>query len=163
MSNLDHDALSLCEFQGNLFEQSLEKTQCSSAVFLRRFMKSDVAKRMDRPGFLNSAEDIDSVFKDIDDQYGPSSYGTVKYNREELFWIGYIYRYWCLNKKISSLSAYKMIKPSELRTFYQAYHSLDPQQAIDRILESKNLLETEDPIERGVRVMREVMKRRGML
>ncbi len=41
---------------------------------------------------------------------------------------------------MSSIQVYKIVKPKELRGLYLPYHTLDPSQAIERILESKNLL-----------------------
>ena len=35
---------------------------------------------------------------------------------------------------------YKIVKPKELRGLFLGYHSLDPAQAIERILESKGML-----------------------
>ena len=41
---------------------------------------------------------------------------------------------------MSSIQVYKIVKPKELRGLYLPYHTLDPSQAIERILGSKNLL-----------------------
>ena len=48
------------------------------------------------------------------------------------------------------------MKPKELRQLYYPYHSLDPAQAIERILESKNLGE-EDLTQKGVEILRRIM------
>ena len=47
------------------------------------------------------------------------------------------------------------MKPEELEKLYFPYHSLDPEQAIERIMEAKGLKE-EDEIARGVEIMRRV-------
>jgi hypothetical protein len=52
------------------------------------------------------------------------------------------------------------IKPAELRLLYYPYHSLDPEQAIERILEAKgiSLQNTEIEItERGVKILRNLL------
>ena len=59
----------------------------------------------------------------IEEEYGASKYGSVKYNFN-----------------MSSIQVYKIVKPKELRGLYLPYHTLDPSQAIERILGSKNLL-----------------------
>ena len=41
---------------------------------------------------------------------------------------------------ISSLQAYKIVKPKELRALFLPYHTMSPEQAIERILEAKNML-----------------------
>ncbi len=58
----------------------------------------------------------------------------------------------------SSKQIYKLIKPEQLKKLYFPYHSLDPQQAIERILEeigSENTAEIDD-IARGVIILRRV-------
>ena len=55
-----------------------------------------------------------------------------------MHWIGYMYRYWAYTYEQSSKHLFKYIKPEKLRALYFPYHSLDPAQAIDRILESKS-------------------------
>ena len=46
MKNFDHNGLLLCEFQGKIFEKSAE-LDCSSSVFLRRFLHSNLSKALD--------------------------------------------------------------------------------------------------------------------
>ena len=71
-----------------------------------------------------------------------------------------MYRYWCYTRRISSKALYKMIKPEELRKVYYPYHSLDPAQAIERIIEANGLGE-EDYIQKGVALLREILRRDG--
>ena len=52
-----------------------------------------------------------------------------------------------------------MIKPEELRKLYFPYHSLDSEQAIERIKESKGMVE-EDEIKRGVEILRRIRSRK---
>ena len=122
-------------------------------------MLSDLAKRMYTEGFLFSATDISDAMSEIESQYGSSDYGTEKFGREEIYWAGYIYRYWSYITAKSSKQIYRIVKPEELRNLYFPYHSLDPEQAIERIKEAKGLLE-EDDIKRGVEILREVRARR---
>ena len=56
-----------------------------------------------------------------------------------MFWIGYIYRYFSYTYKKTSKQVYKIIKPKELRGLFLPYHTMDPAQAIERILEAKGL------------------------
>lgn len=157
MRKMDNYGLKLCKFQAELFEKSLDKEMCSSKIFIRRFMLSDLAKRMDKDGFLFDAIDIIDAFQELKTQFGPSDYGTIKFGKEELYWIGYIYRYWSYIAEKNSKQLYKLIKPEELRKVYFPYHSLDPEQAIERIKESLQI-PVEDDIARGVRILRKVRK-----
>ena len=70
-----------------------------------------------------------------------------------MHWIGYIYRYWAYTYEKSSKQLFKYIKPDELRALYFPYHSLDPAQAIERIIESKGT-DIGDQIAKGVEIMR---------
>ena len=155
MRKMDHYGLQMCKFQGELFKESLRKTQCGSKVFLRRFMLSDLAERMDKDGFLFEATDIGDAFIEIENQYGPTDYGQIKFGGEALYWTGYLYRYWSYISGKSSKQLYRIMKPEELEKLYFPYHSLDPEQAIERIMEAKGLTE-EDEIARGVEIMRRV-------
>ena len=47
MKEMDSYGLKLCKFQAELFERSINAAECSSAIFIRRFMLSDLAKRFD--------------------------------------------------------------------------------------------------------------------
>ena len=47
MKKFDHNGLLLAEYQGKLFEKSVD-LDCSTSVFLRRFLHSDFVKKMDK-------------------------------------------------------------------------------------------------------------------
>ena len=159
MRKFDDYGLQLCKFQGNLFSSSKTDLPCSSAVFLRRFMFSSTAERMDSDGFLFGSESREDIFYDLECQYGSTDYGKVKYGSEELYWIGFLYRYWCYTRMCSSKSVYRIIKPSELRKLYFSYHSLDPDTAINRIMEAKDIKERDYTAE-GVQILRRLMNNR---
>ena len=163
MTDMDSIGLKMCSYQASLFEASFNKTACSSGIFIRRFMFSDLAKRMDSVGFMFDSVDIEDAIKEIEQQYGSSSYGTEKFAGEELYWIGYIYRYWAYISGKTSKQLYRLVKPDQLRKLYFPYHSLDPLQSIERIIEGYNLepLETTDSISKGVSALRKVRQRRG--
>ncbi len=101
--------------------------------------------------------EANAVFDELNDEFGKSSYGKEKYTEHELYWIGYLYRYWCCIQDKTSKQVYKIIKPKELRELYYPYHSLDPAQAIERILEARKLNE-DDFIQRGVELLRKAIK-----
>lgn len=157
MRKIDEIGLKLCKMQAEVFAASTRETNCSSPIFMRRFMNSQVAQRMDLGGFLFEACDTNQIFDEINTEFGESSYGKDKYSEAELYWIGYIYRYWSYTYQKTSKQIYKFIKPKELRSLYYPYHSLDPAQAIERILEAKGVNE-KDLTAKGVKIMRDIMK-----
>ncbi|MBQ7706590.1 MAG: antitoxin [Lachnospiraceae bacterium] len=146
MKKIDKDGLLLCELQAKAFENSIEKMDSSSEIFIRRFMKSQIAKRLDDESVLDSNIQANDILQLVDEEYGVSDYGSVKYTHNEIYWIGYIYRYFVITYELSSTQVYKIVKPKELRTLFLPYHTMDPAQAIERILEAKGMLtdETEE-------------------
>ncbi|MBQ8260897.1 MAG: antitoxin [Lachnospiraceae bacterium] len=140
MRKISTDGLLLCKLQAETFEISIEKTDASSEIFIRRFMKSEIAKRLDNESILESNIQANDILDIINEEYGISNYGSVKYSKNEIYWIGYIYRFFAFTYDMTSAQVYKIVKPKELRGLYLAYHTLDPVQAVERILESKGML-----------------------
>ena len=156
---MDKDGLLLCELQGKAFEESIESTGVSSEIFIRRFMNSKMATLMDHGDFLQTNIQTKDIIERIDEEYGHSEYGSVKYTKNELYWIGYIYRYYAYTYELSSVQVYKVIKPKELRGLFLPYHTMDPAQAIERILEAKNLILDDDAeLKRQFEIFKKVRK-----
>ena len=144
MRKMNRDGLLLCDLQAKAFEIAVDFAQVSSEVFIRRFMNSNVAKAMDNESVLQTNIHEKDILNMIEEQYGKSEYGSVKYTHNEMFWIGYIYRYFCYTYEMTSIQVYKIVKPKELRGLFPAYHTMDSAQAIERILEAKGLLIDEE-------------------
>ena len=156
MKKIDETGLSLCRLQAEAFKKSVVITKCSSSIFIRRFMLSFVAERMDS-GIIGEILDDTKIINEIKKQYGESEYGKIKFAEEEMYWIGYIYRYFSYTHQKSSKQVYRIIKPDELRDLYFPYHSLDPAQAIERILEAKQKT-SDDMISEGIEILRRIEK-----
>ena len=155
MRAIDHDGLLLCRIQGELFATSAAHCRCSSPVFIRRFMNSTVARRMDSDRFLDESDSTESLYAELEEQYGPSAYGTIRYDAEVLYWMGYLYRYWAYTREKSSASIYRTIPGRELVGQFAPLHTLDPDQAIERLLEARGLNDAEgDLTSRGVQSLR---------
>jgi hypothetical protein len=157
MKAIDKDGLLLCDVQAKTFELSVDKTELGSAGFVRRFMNSRVAKWMDNGGILSSNMQPSDLLELVEEQYGPSEYGSKKYTHNEMFWIGYVYRYYSYTYEKTSASIYREIKPKELRDLYLPYHTLDPSQAIERILEAKGTkADSENDLMRQYEIYRKI-------
>ncbi len=143
MKKITKDGLLLCELQATAFENSLNKMESSSEIFIRRFMNSEIAKRLDDKSIIESNIQANDILERLDEEYGKSDYGSVKYTPNEIYWIGYIYRYFAITYELASTQVYKIVKPKELRGLFLPYHTLDPAQAIERILEAKGMLTDE--------------------
>ena len=102
-------------------------------------MNSKVAKRLDNTSILETNVQPNDILDLLNEEYGVSNYGSVKYTRNEMYWIGYVYRFFALAYDFSSSQIYRIVKPQELRNAFLPYHTMDPAQAIERILEAKGL------------------------
>lgn len=157
MREMDKDERLLCELQGKIFERSAEEYGTSSAVFVRRYMKSDYAARMDREGFVDRPTDAEEAYEALDTQYGKSDYGSEKYPSDELFWMGYIYRYWAIAFEMSSKAVYRICNVSDMHYAYYAYHTLDPLAAVQRLMEAKGRpVNEKGQIEAAVKILRQL-------
>lgn len=143
MKRMNKDGVLLCELQATAFEKSIDKMESSSEIFIRRFMRSRIAKRLDDGSVLESNIQAEDILQLVNEEYGFSNYGSVKYTRNEMYWIGYIYRYFVITYELTSMQVYKIVKPKELKGLFLPYHTMDPSQAIERILEAKGLFTDE--------------------
>ena len=135
MIKMDSDGLLLCELQGETFRSSIDLTSTSSGIFMRRFMNSKIIKIFDNKGILITNYQDRDIIDFFQEEYKDSSYGSIKYNKDEMYWIGYFYRYFSYTYELSSNRVYKIVKPKELRDLFLSYHTLSLEQAIERVLE----------------------------
>ena len=110
----------------------------SSPVFIRRFMYSSPALRMDKCSFLNTAQSESQVIDEINEKHLSKEYGKVKFDQEEMYWIGYIYRYWAYIWNIQSKQIYKICSSNDMCWHYHYFHSLAPEKAIEKLMEEKH-------------------------
>lgn len=160
MKAFDSNGKLLCDMQAKVFEASLDYPP-SSPIFIRRFMNSTVGEAMDNVRYLDGSDNPNAIFDELDGQYGPTSYGVIKYSANELNWIGYLYRYWAYTYEWPSRKIYQIAGAREMDRLYQVYHTLDPAQAIERILEAKGIgVQVEkkdaDRIREGVAILRRI-------
>lgn len=144
MTKMNEIGLTLCRYQAKLFEYAA-KQKISSKQFIKKFAYSYVAVRMDSIGFLLESIDVPQAYLEVTN--GDSIRGIV-YSEKIMNWIGYIYRYICYVYQQPMKRVYKLIKPKELYDLYDAYHSLDNDLAVQRILEAKSInFDTNDDLE----------------
>ena len=159
MKIIDRDGLRLCDIQADLFELASKKTNMSSEVFVRRFMNSKIIEELDNLSFLDEIKTTDDIFNALDEQYGKSNYGSEKYDKDVMYWSGYIYRYFCYTYNISSRQAYKMLPLKYVASTYSAYHTLDPVVAIERLLEAKKIsFDEKDEFRRQLDIFRRIKR-----
>lgn len=133
MKKMNEVGLMLCRYQAILFGYSVNQ-RVSSKVFVKKYAHSLLSERMDSVGFLLEAIDVPQAYIEV---MRNNKKGGIIYNEQSMEWIGYIYRYICYIYEQPMKKIYDLIKPNELFELYDAYHSLDNELAIKRILEAK--------------------------
>lgn len=126
MRKFDEDGRLMCEIQGKIFEKSLDCLDCSSPVFIKNYMLGDVARSMDILAFLNTTISDDRVLYDM----RSLSYGSSKYSVDEMYFIGYFYRYVSYVYEIDSKKVFKLISSSTLKKY--AYTGLN--EGVEKVL-----------------------------
>lgn len=132
MRKFNEQALELCKIQGQIFAESTNKIKGSSLLFIRRYMNSTFCNKLDNMTYLFEK---DNVFDEINNCGNKG----IKISKDILYWVGYIYRYWAYTYNLSSKNIYKIIPGSEIVSLYGPYHTLDPENAIQRIYEHKRI------------------------
>lgn len=146
MKQWDDIGIKLCEYQANLFELSASYLQCSSPIFVKQFMESGIADRMDKCTFLFEALDTPACLDELSKEKKLTR-GQGKYPCYILSWMGYMYRYIAYTREVSSRFLFSKVQAKQLYQVYEAYHSMDPEAAAVRILESAGV-PADDPMDR---------------
>lgn len=135
MREFDTNGLRLAEFQGRLFEASVDAFDCSSPVFLRRFRLSDLLKRLDSNESSLCPVDVEEALGEIQEQFGKSEYGNLKFSKATMFWMGYFYRYVSYTREIETPFLFSLFKFDLLNRVYYVFHTQDMEWCIDNLLE----------------------------
>ena len=132
---MDELQLKLCDIQGRLFELSAEK-KLPSASFIKAFMTSETAKALDsrynRMQWMGEEYLWEEVLSSAGDAL--SSTGEV-YQKDVLYWIGYIYRYWHYYTGESSAKILRQAPAATMKRNYLMFHTMDPVVAIEDLKE----------------------------
>lgn len=141
MREFDANGLELASFQGELFEQSVDRCEESSPIFLRRFYLSDYAFLLDEGEASLLSLDPNEAFESLHRQYGPSRYGKTKYAKAGLYWLGYFSRYVCYTRELSSRSFYRLFDVKDIYGLYESYHTQSEEWCLAHLLSKKGYTE----------------------
>lgn len=126
----------LSDMQGQLFELSIEKNLDSEA-FAKAFMLSDIARNLDSQfnhiQWAGKEYIMERILDELKDKLKTS--GEI-YDRETMYWMGYVYRRWHYYTGESSREIYKQAPAKTMRITYFPYHTMSVEMAIDRLKES---------------------------
>lgn len=149
MREFDHNGLLMAEYQGKLFEQS-EELECSSPIFLRRFLHSDLLRNLDKDSKALISLDVHEGIQSIQKQFGDKKYGKEKYSKSALFWMGYMYRYIAYTREQTTGFIMELFKHKQMNAVYYSYHTQDSEWCIRSLLEINNL--TDDVFDNNKRL-----------
>ncbi len=138
MRKLDSEGLLLAEYQGKLFEKSYELSY-STPIFMRRFKYSKLVKLLDENTTAFVSLDVKEGINSINEQFGESSYGKIKYSKAALFWIGYMYRYIAFTRDCSTRFVMNLFSYELLNNVYFSFHTQDPEWCIRSLLDIVHL------------------------
>ncbi len=156
MRKFDHNGLLLAEYQGKLFEKSHE-LNCSTGVFIRRFVHSDLLEKLDTNNPASLSLDVNEGMASISEQFGDTEYGKVKYSAGALFWIGYMYRYISYTRQQSTQFVMKLFSYKQMNDVYYPFHTQDPEWCVNSLLEVNSL--TEDVFDNNIRLKQVIRSR----
>ena len=132
---MDELQLKLCDIQGRLFELSSEK-KLPSASFIKAFMTSETAKELDsrynRMQWMGEEYLLDEIISESGEAL--SGMGEV-YQKDVIYWIGYIYRYWHYYTGESSAKILRQAPAATMKRNYMIFHTMDPVLAIEDLKE----------------------------
>jgi len=132
---MDELQLKLCDIQGRLFELSAEKG-IPSAAFIKRFMTSDTAKDLDSRYNRMQWMGEEYLLEEVRSAAGEalSAPGKV-FQKEVLYWIGYVYRYWHYHSGEDSARILRQAPVETMKRNYRIFHTMDPVLAIEDLKE----------------------------
>lgn len=130
---MDGIQLKLCDIQGRLFELSGAKGY-DSAAFIKAFMTSEVAKGLDSKYNRLQWAGEEYLLAEVIDSAKLAPGGKV-YDRETMFWSGYLYRFWHFTTGEDSREIYKQAPAETMNRNWLIFHTLAPEVAIEDLKE----------------------------
>lgn len=128
--------LALCDMQGQLFARSKDLGY-DSEKFIKAFMQSHIAKSLDSDfnhlQWAGREYILDKIKEELSNKL---IIGGEVYDKETLYWTGYLYRSWHFYTGESSKEIYKQASAKTMMVTYFSYHTLSVELAIDRLKES---------------------------
>ncbi len=126
----------LSDMQGQLFEMSIDKG-LDSETFIKVFMLSDIADDLDSEfNHMQWAGKEYIMERILDELKDKLEMGGETYDRETMYWMGYVYRRWHYYSGENSKEIYKQAPAKTMQIIYFPYHTMSVEMAIDRLKET---------------------------
>ncbi len=134
MLNLSLDKRQLCDIQGRLFELAL-KNDYDCPQFIETFMNSQAAVSLDDTYDRLQWAGEEYILEELEDEAkGLKKAGTI-YDREVMYWAGYVYRYWHYYTNETSREIYQIADAKTMNDCWLGFHTLDVELAIENLKE----------------------------
>ena len=134
MLNLSLDKRQLCDIQGRLFELAL-KNDYDCPQFIETFMNSQAAVSQDDTYDRLQWAGEEYILEELEDEAkGLKKAGTI-YDREVMYWAGYVYRYWHYYTNETSREIYQIADAKTMNDCWLGFHTLDVELAIEDLKE----------------------------
>ncbi len=130
MLNLTLEKRQLCDIQGRLFELAL-KNKYDCPAFIKTFMNSQAAAALDDVYDRLQWAGEEYILEELEDEVKGLEKAGITYNKEVMYWIGYIYRYWHYYTNENSREIYKIADAKTMSECWLGFHTLDVEMAID--------------------------------
>lgn len=134
---MDALKIKLCDIQGRLFELFTE-TEYDIESLVETFMNSEVAKNLDsiynRMQWAGEEYLLEELIDTCKDKLKPK---TKSIEKDVVYWMGYVYRYWHYYKEETSKKIYKQAPFNTMNINYLMFHTMDVEMAIDDLIEIK--------------------------
>ena len=126
------------------FERTRKKIRSETGMDQDQFalkmgvMNSDIAKGLDDEFDYMQWAGKEYIFERMQDEY-PKAFvkNGIVFDREPLYWAGYVYRQWYFYTGETSKQIYKQANAETMNIMYLGYHTMDVKMAIDRLKEAK--------------------------
>ena len=125
--------LKLCDIQGRLFELSGKK-EYDSAAFIKTFMTSDVAKGLDSKFNRLQWAGEEYLLAEVEDIAPLPKSGKI-FDKEILYWSGYLYRFWHYSTGEDSKEIYRQAPAETMKRNWLIFHTFAPEVAIEDLKE----------------------------
>ena len=135
MNARDRISSQLCSIQGKLFELSA-RCGLDSEAFIGAFMRSACAKALDRPYDRLQWAGEEYILEELLEENPDLPRNGDVWDDDPLFWTGYLYRLWHERTGEASADIVEVAPPQTIIACWPGYHTLDPDMAIDRLVEA---------------------------
>lgn len=131
---MDSLQLKLCDIQGRLFELS-RKACYDSGAFVSAFMRSKLAKSLDSVYNRMQWSGEEYLLEELEAEVPSLPVTGALYEKEVLYWMGYLYRCWHFLTGESSREIYRQANEKTMQRNYMMFHTMEPEIAVEDLKE----------------------------